>query len=149
MKMAMVFRTPGELIEIDHRQERLDRMRAEFRDAQQRRYEKAALALAATTALATPAPTIGPKGSQESCREIRELQKVRGSDMGKEDRGFASMDRARRRDIASKGGTMAHVKGTAHQWTSEEARQAGRKGAISRRDRFKPAAEESPEVAER
>ena len=52
----MVFKAPGELIEIDHRQERLDWMRAEFRAAQQRRYDKAAITLAAATALTTPAP---------------------------------------------------------------------------------------------
>ena len=49
-------RTPGELIEVDPRQERLDWMRAEFRAAQQRRYEKAAIVLAAATALTAPAP---------------------------------------------------------------------------------------------
>jgi uncharacterized protein len=38
------------------------------------------------------------------------------------------MDRAKQRDIASKGGRAAHAKGTAHEWTSEEAREAGRKG---------------------
>ncbi len=48
--------------------------------------------------------------------------------MAKEDRGFASMDRNKQREIASKGGKAAHQKGTAHEWTSEEARQAGRKG---------------------
>ena len=48
--------------------------------------------------------------------------------MAKEDRGFASMDRARQRDIASKGGKAAHAKGRAHEWTREEAREAGRKG---------------------
>ena len=42
--------------------------------------------------------------------------------MAKEDRGFASMDRAKQREIASKGGKAAHQKGTAHEWTSEEAR---------------------------
>ena len=42
--------------------------------------------------------------------------------MAKEDRGFASMDRSKQRDIASKGGKAAHQKGTAHEWTSEEAR---------------------------
>ena len=47
--------------------------------------------------------------------------------MAKEDRGFASMDRAKQREIASKGGKAAHQKGTAHEWTSEEAREAGRK----------------------
>ena len=51
--------------------------------------------------------------------------------MAKEDRGFASMDRAKRREIASKGGKAAHQKGTAHEWTSEEARDAGRKGGIA------------------
>jgi general stress protein YciG len=48
--------------------------------------------------------------------------------MSKQDRGFASMDRTKQREIASKGGQAAHRKGTAHQWTSEEAREAGRKG---------------------
>jgi general stress protein YciG len=48
--------------------------------------------------------------------------------VAKEDRGFASMDRAKQREIASKGGKAAHQKGTAHEWTSEEAREAGRKG---------------------
>lgn len=43
-------------------------------------------------------------------------------------RGFASMDPARQREIASKGGKMAHEKGTAHKFTPEEAREAGRKG---------------------
>ncbi len=51
--------------------------------------------------------------------------------VAKEDRGFASMDRAKQRDIASKGGKAAHQKGTAHEWTSEEARDAGRKGGIA------------------
>jgi general stress protein YciG len=48
-----------------------------------------------------------------------------------EDRGFASMDRGKQRDIASKGGKAAHQKGTAHEWTAEEAREAGRKGGIA------------------
>lgn len=39
------------------------------------------------------------------------------------------MDKAKQREIASKGGRAAHRKGTAHEWTSEEARAAGRKGA--------------------
>lgn len=43
-------------------------------------------------------------------------------------RGFASMDRKKQREIARKGGRAAHAKGTAHEWTSEEARRAGRKG---------------------
>lgn len=51
--------------------------------------------------------------------------------MAKEDRGFASMDRSKQREIASKGGKAAHQKGTAHEWTSEEARNAGRKGGLA------------------
>ena len=44
----------------------------------------------------------------------------------KERRGFASMSPEKQREIASKGGRAAHQKGTAHEWTSEEARNAGR-----------------------
>src|ERR1041385_4882446 len=49
-------------------------------------------------------------------------------------RGFASMDPGKQREIASKGGRAAHAKGTAHEFTSDEARVAGRKGgeAVSR-----------------
>jgi uncharacterized protein len=55
---------------------------------------------------------------------------------GKSKRGFASMDPARQRDIASKGGRAAHAKGTAHEWTADEARRAGRKGGeVVSRDR--------------
>jgi uncharacterized protein len=43
-------------------------------------------------------------------------------------RGFASMDPQRQREIASAGGRAAHRQGVAHEWSSEEARQAGRKG---------------------
>ena len=46
----------------------------------------------------------------------------------KERRGFASMSPEKQREIASKGGRAAHEKGTAHEWTAEEARRAGRKG---------------------
>jgi uncharacterized protein len=47
-------------------------------------------------------------------------------------RGFASMDRTRQREIASRGGRAAHARGTAHQWTAEEARSAGRRGGLAR-----------------
>lgn len=51
----------------------------------------------------------------------------------KERRGFASMSMEKQREIASKGGRAAHEKGTAHEWTPDEARAAGRKGGqISR-----------------
>jgi len=45
-------------------------------------------------------------------------------------RGFASMDRARQREISSQGGKAAHQKGTAHEFDSNEAREAGRKGGM-------------------
>ncbi len=50
------------------------------------------------------------------------------STSGKSNRGFAAMDRQKQREIASKGGKAAHQKGTAHEFTPEEAREAGRKG---------------------
>jgi len=40
------------------------------------------------------------------------------------------MDPARQKEIASKGGRAAHEKGTAHEWSSDEARNAGRKGGV-------------------
>lgn len=43
-------------------------------------------------------------------------------------RGFASMDEEKQREIASKGGKEAHRQGVAHEFDSEEARQAGQKG---------------------
>lgn len=48
-------------------------------------------------------------------------------------RGFASMDPEKQRQIASKGGRAAHEKGTAHEFSPEEAREAGRKGGQSSR----------------
>ena len=51
------------------------------------------------------------------------------------------MDPARQREIASKGGRAAHEKGTAHEWSSDEAREAGRKGGVTvSRDRAHMAA---------
>lgn len=46
-------------------------------------------------------------------------------------RGFAAMDPEKVRAIASKGGKAAHVMGTAHQFSSDEAREAGKKGGIA------------------
>jgi general stress protein YciG len=43
------------------------------------------------------------------------------------------MSREKQREIASKGGRAAHEKGTAHEWTPDEARAAGRKGGQSSR----------------
>ena len=78
--------------------------------------------------------------------------------MAKEDRGFASMDRVKQKEIASKGGKAAHQKGTAHEWTSDEARDAGRKGGMASHRRRQETGDEqggstgdqgSPDVTER
>ena len=55
-----------------------------------------------------------------------------GTEGKRSNRGFASMDPQRQREIASEGGRAAHEKGTAHEFTSEEAREAGRKGGMAR-----------------
>ena len=52
-------------------------------------------------------------------------------------RGFAGMDPEKRRAIAQMGGQAVHAKGTAHQWTSETGRAAGRIGGSRKK---KPAA---------
>ena len=48
-------------------------------------------------------------------------------------RGFASMDPAEQRRIASEGGKASHASGQGHKWTAEEAREAGRKGGLTSR----------------
>ncbi len=70
-------------------------------------------------------------------------------------RGFAAMDRSKVSEIASKGGKAAHAAGTAHQFTSDEARAAGHKGGVAphvRRGRGprtpKPAPAAAPESSE-
>jgi len=57
------------------------------------------------------------------------------------------MDASKQREIASKGGKAAHQKGTAHEWTSEEAREAGRRGGKASRARRREA-EALPERTE-
>ena len=59
------------------------------------------------------------------------------------------MDRSKQRDIASKGGKAAHQKGTAHEWTSEEAREAGRKGGMASHRRKQQGASETNFGSER
>jgi general stress protein YciG len=67
------------------------------------------------------------------CKEIDTMaSNNQGNQGGKSNRGFASMDPQRQREIASEGGRAAHEKGTAHEFTSEEAREAGRKGGQAR-----------------
>lgn len=53
-------------------------------------------------------------------------------------RGFAAMTAEKQREIASKGGRAAHAQGTAHEWSADEARRAGKKGGqVSRGGRGK------------
>ena len=47
-------------------------------------------------------------------------------------RGFAAMDSEKQKEIARKGGRAAHEQGVAHEWSSTEAREAGKKGGQSR-----------------
>lgn len=54
------------------------------------------------------------------------------SGIKKSGRGFASMDKERQREISAKGGREAHKNGTAHEFDSAEAREAGRKGGEAR-----------------
>jgi len=53
--------------------------------------------------------------------------------MSKSMRGFASMPKEQGRAIAGLGGKAAHAKGKAHTWTREEAKRAGRKGGLRRK----------------
>ena len=80
----------------------------------------------------------------ESLRACREIRAPEEDIVATEDRGFASMDRNKQREIASKGGKAAHQKGTAHEWTCEEAREAGRKGGMAshRRKQDQPGKED-------
>ena len=72
-------------------------------------------------------------------------QATPGAKQGSSNRGFASMDPQRQREIASEGGKAAHEKGTAHEWTADEARSAGRKGGqVSRGGRGRLIAESTP-----
>lgn len=46
----------------------------------------------------------------------------------KSNRGFRSLSAEKRREVASKGGKAAHAMGVAHQWTHDEAVEAGKRG---------------------
>jgi general stress protein YciG len=58
-------------------------------------------------------------------------EKVAETPKPRRPRGFAAMDRSKVSEIASKGGKAAHAAGTAHQFTSDEARAAGKKGGVA------------------
>ena len=54
--------------------------------------------------------------------------RLENSESRNANRGFAAMSPERQRQIASEGGRAAHRQGVAHEWNTEEARKAGRKG---------------------
>jgi general stress protein YciG len=58
------------------------------------------------------------------------------------------MDRVKQREIASKGGKAAHEKGTAHEWTSDEAREAGHRGGVAGARRRAEVGDHQPDAVE-
>jgi uncharacterized protein len=66
----------------------------------------------------------------------------------KKRRGFAVMDKSLVKQIAAKGGKAAHEAGTAHEFTAEEAREAGRKGGLATQTRRRRTARESEAAPE-
>jgi general stress protein YciG len=59
---------------------------------------------------------------------MEQMESSQATQSNTRNRGFASMNAERQREIARKGGKAAHEKGTAHEFTPDEARAAGRKG---------------------
>jgi len=77
----------------------------------------------------TPEPQVASPAVQQA--EATEAAPVATEERRPRRRGFAAMDRDRVKEIASKGGKAAHAAGTAHQFSSDEARNAGRKGGMA------------------
>jgi general stress protein YciG len=98
-------------------------------------------------------PVLDTTTSSDSNHEASEQPKAEATpSKPRRPRGFAAMDRSKVSEIASKGGKAAHAAGTAHQFSSDEARNAGKKGGVAphvRRGRGpRQAAASSPPVAE-
>ena len=82
----------------------------------------------------TPVEGETPKAEENvstTTDEVAENTPADGGEPRPRRRGFAAMDRTRVKEIASKGGKAAHAAGTAHQFSSDEARVAGRKGGMA------------------
>ncbi|MES2626625.1 MAG: KGG domain-containing protein [Pseudomonadota bacterium] len=60
---------------------------------------------------------------------------TQGNSKSGSNRGFASMDEKKQKEIASKGGKASHAKGTGHEFSSSEAVEAGRKGGLVTQER--------------
>jgi len=76
-------------------------------------------------------PNNNPTSSGESSDEPKPTETTAETPKPRRPRGFAAMDRSKVSEIASKGGKAAHAAGTAHQFTSDEARAAGKKGGVA------------------
>jgi uncharacterized protein len=90
-------------------------------------------------------PQVDPDPEQREREELtpdRPPQQVVEGEKPKRPRGFAAMDRKLVSEIARKGGKAAHSAGTAHEFTSEEARIAGRKGGRATHAKRRKAIEE-------
>ncbi len=73
-----------------------------------------------------------PQQGDEASRTNNDLSENERSESaekkGTANRGFAAMNSEKQRQIASQGGRAAHQQGVAHEWSKDEAREAGRKG---------------------
>jgi general stress protein YciG len=76
-----------------------------------------------------PTSTTSPESTEETTSTKTETPAPAAKP--RKPRGFAAMDRTKVSEIASKGGKAAHAAGTAHQFTSDEARVAGKKGGVA------------------
>jgi general stress protein YciG len=96
-------------------------------------------------------PPVNGNQSQPENNEVHELSPDRppqaieaaGESKPKRPRGFAAMDRTLVSAIARKGGKAAHSAGTAHEFTSDEAREAGRKGGRATHAKRRKAVDEN------
>ena len=92
----------------------------------------------------TQRPAAAPTTTKAETKTMRPAARVGD---GNRRRGFASMDPAEQRRIASEGGKASHASGQGHKWTAEEAREAGRKGGLtSRRGPKRPATDAPAKV---
>lgn len=79
----------------------------------------------------TPRQSFAPPTVRPGAKSVRPAARIGD---GKSRRGFASMDPALQHRLATEGGKASHASGRGHKWTTEQAREAGRKGGlISRR----------------
>jgi general stress protein YciG len=97
--------------------------------------------------------SIDEKDPKENATEDNAVAETPAAEQRPRRRGFAAMDRDRVKAIASKGGRAAHAAGTAHQFSSDEARVAGKKGGMAphvRRGgvRRRPATEHAPPASQ-